>query len=100
MGNKNTNVEKRFQDCSKIIKLWRYLWYLGIPFMFLYHKVKSLKIYEDKEVDGKIIHTNEHFNASTKLIWRLCLSDAHVKMKWYYKKKLKELKKRDPFIYK
>jgi len=23
-----------------------------------------------------------------------------IKMKWYYKKKLKELKKRDPFIYK
>lgn len=77
-------VKKRFQECNKIEKLWRYRWYLCIPFMFIYHWFVSLKVYEDKEVDGRWEHTSDYFKATPKLIWSICIGTAQSKMRWYH----------------
>ena len=55
---------KRFQECNRIEKIWRYRWYLLIPFKFFYHYRKT------------------PFNSN--LMWSILVGKAHSKMKWYF----------------
>ncbi len=56
---------KRFQECSGIVKLWRYRWYLLIPFKWVYYKLRDNSI-------------------NNRLLWRLLVGTAQIKMHWYY----------------
>lgn len=91
---------KRFQECNKLEKIWRYRWYFAAPFVFIYDYIKGLKIYEDKWIDNKIVHTPKYNYPNTKLLWKLTIGKMQSKMKWYYtgdevKKRLNErLKKK------
>tara|TARA_R110000772_G_scaffold20466_5_gene56870 strand:+ start:30454 stop:30675 length:222 start_codon:yes stop_codon:yes gene_type:complete len=58
--------KKRFQECSKIVQIWRYRWYLTIPFEWFYICYIKMGI------------TNK------KLIYSLLIGDAQYKMEWYY----------------
>lgn len=53
-----------FQDCNKLIQLWRYRWYLLIPFETIYYFVKS------KE--------------NIRLLWKLSMGLAQSRMRWFY----------------
>lgn len=76
---------KRFQECSKIEKLWRYRWYLVIPFQYIYYMfIKPFKVYEDKIENGKLIHTNEYEIIKGKVLWSLLIGIAQSKMNWHY----------------
>lgn len=60
---------KRFQECNKLIQIWRYRFYLLIPIYYILGLLKS-KIYKTK------------FHG--KLYWSLLIGEAQIKMKWYY----------------
>lgn len=62
---------KRFQECSKIVKFWRYRWYILIPFKWCFYFIKSCFKSDKSDLDGKTI-------------WNIFIGDAQLKMKWYY----------------
>jgi hypothetical protein len=61
---------KRFQECNKLVQIWRYRWYLVIPFIFLW------RMWEFRnDIDNYL---------NRKLIWRLLIGEMQIKMRWYY----------------
>ena len=74
---------KRFQECNRIVKIWRYRWYLAIPFVFLWRTI-SFEIFEDEVVDGKVKPTGETINVDSATLWGICVGDAQFKMEWHY----------------
>jgi hypothetical protein len=66
-------MSKRFQECNKIEKLWRYRWYLLLPFVWLRIKFSIL-----------ISKNVEDLNMTNKNIWKLSKGLMQSKMKWYY----------------
>ena len=92
---------KRFQECNKIQKLWRYRWYLSIPFVFLWRKI-SFEIFEDDVVNGEVKATGETIDVNNAALWGICIGDAQIKMEWWHtseevkekmEKKFKNLRK-------
>ena len=76
---------KRFQECSKIEQIWRYRWYLLIPFQYVYYTYfKPFKVYIDDWEGDKIVHTNEYDVMKGKMLWKLLKGIAQEKMVWYY----------------
>ena len=76
---------KRFQECNRLGKLWRYRWYLLIPFKWVWMTyINPLKVYKD-ELDGDtLVHTNSYYNPKGKNLWSLLIGMAQSKMKWYH----------------
>lgn len=66
-------MSKRFQECNKIEKLWRYRWYLLLPFVWLRIKFSIL-----------ITKNTEELGMTNKNIWKLSKGLMQSKMKWYY----------------
>lgn len=66
-------MDKRFQECSKVGKLWRYRWYLLLPFVWLRIKISVL-----------ISKNTDELNLSNKNIWKISKGILQSKMKWYY----------------
>lgn len=75
---------KRFQDCNKVTQIWRYRWYLAIPFIFAYKYIKGINIQVDDMVDGKIVPTNNTIKPDSKLLWKLIKGEVQGYMNWYY----------------
>lgn len=74
--------EKRFQECSPIEKIWRYRWYLLIPFEAVYTWLAYIyyskcEMEEDEDLSW----------ADFRLHWSLAIGMAQRKMKWYYTSK-------------
>ena len=70
--------KKRYQDCNRLVKMWRHRHYIPVPFKWLYHQyLKPFLIYNDDD-DGSI----EPLQG--KLLWTTLISSAQIKMKWYY----------------
>ena len=72
---------KRFQECNKIEKIWRYRFYLLIPFYYLWHQFVGNK--ECIEQNEDFVETGR-FNIKGKLLWSIVKSEAQSKMNWYY----------------
>jgi len=80
--------EKRFQDCNKIEKLWRYRYYSLIPFMFIKTKILNL-IYNSEKTEDHI---------SNVKLWKILIGVIQFKMKYYYTmKEVEEKFKRKRF---
>ena len=60
-------MEKRYQECNKIEKLWRRRYYLYIPFKWI-----------------KTILTNRKLDMSKRNLWKLYIGAAQCDMKWTY----------------
>ena len=60
-------MEKRFQECNWLEKLWRYRFYLYVPFKFCW-----------------IIFNYKVSELSNKMIFRILIGEAQCDMKWYY----------------
>lgn len=76
---------KRFQECNKIEKVWRYRWYLALPFLYLWNKWYMGPIpgtYWD-EFQQKHIET-EPIYPDGKLVWKLTVGEVQMKMNWHY----------------
>ena len=63
---------KRFQECPWYIKLWRYRWYLAIPFMAFDMWVKNVL---DQPFDEDLPFKNA---------WGIATGIVQMKMGWYY----------------
>jgi len=87
MNNLLGKMEKRFQECSLVIKIFRYRWYLLIPFKWFYFMfLRSFKVYET-EIDKKrgcVVDTGVIYNPRGKKLWSLLIGVAQGNMKWYY----------------
>lgn len=69
--------EKRFQECNWIEKMWRYRWYLTLPFSWCWYQyIKPFYITDDKSFERETVNG--------KMLWKLLIGIAQSKMKWYY----------------
>lgn len=76
---------KRFQECNKIVKIFRYRHYLYIPFRWIWLTYKNpLRVYIDESDNDKLIHTDKYYEPSGKNLWRLLIGMAQSDMKWYH----------------
>jgi hypothetical protein len=66
-------MSKRFQECNKMEKLWRYRWYLLLPFVWLRIKFSILTS-----------KNTEELGMTNKNIWKISKGLMQSKMKWYY----------------
>ncbi len=74
---------KRFQECNKVVKLWRYRWYLLRPFIWV-----SI-MFNEPDQFGK------SFKTRSKNVWGLTAGMMQCNMNWTYtmeevKEKLKK----------
>ena len=79
--------EKRFQDCNWLVKLWRYRFYIPVPFKYLWFMYfKSFDVIETEfdEDEGCIKDTGETYNPRGKNLWSLLIGTVQMDMKWYY----------------
>lgn len=67
-GGLATKMSNRFQDQPWYVKLWRYRWYLKVPF-------DAVRIYF---ANKKLCDKNLYFAYS------LAMGEAHIKMNWLY----------------
>tara|TARA_R110000772_G_scaffold95789_1_gene194130 strand:- start:4359 stop:4691 length:333 start_codon:yes stop_codon:yes gene_type:complete len=82
--NQIINVDLRFQESNKIEQLWRYRFYLYIPFLWTYYSIIGFKIYIDKRLGDNIIQTSEYRLSKGKELWKLLIGIQQGKMKWYW----------------
>lgn len=78
---------KRFQECNWLVKIWRYRFYIPIPFKWIYYMyIKPLDIIETKvdEDKGCVVDTENVYNPKGKNLYRLLIGMAQGPMKWYY----------------
>jgi len=70
-------MEKRFQECGFFGKLFRYRFYLTIPFRWLYHMyIKPIEIIDDEY--GSV------FIPRYRMLLSILKGEAQSKMKWYW----------------
>ena len=65
--DKQGSMEKRYQECNKIEKLWRRRHYLYVPFKWL-----------------RTVLTNKELGLSKKNLWKLYIGAAQCDMNWTY----------------
>ena len=71
-------MEKRYQECNPLVKLWRRRHYLKIPFRWITWKI----MYPKSELNNKTY-------------WRILIGTAQSDMKWYYTEdEMKEMLKK------
>lgn len=84
---------KRFQECNKIIQIWRFRWYVMIPFNWLWFSyITPFKVVVDEIVDNQPHCVNEYEVIRGWNLWKILKGRAQIKMKWYYT--WKEVKER------
>jgi hypothetical protein len=66
-GSLSTRTSNRFQDQPWYVKLWRYRWYLRVPYDILRIRFKS------KFASGEF-----------RLAYSMAMGEAHYKMNWLY----------------
>lgn len=59
---------KRFQECNWLVKLWRYRFYIPIPFKFVYHMLFT-------DMDGELTY---------KQFWGVLIGESQLDMNWYH----------------
>lgn len=79
---------KRFQDCNRVVKLWRYRWYLAIPFMVSWYRIFGMKILID-DPDLDVIRENLdvpifYSEKDKQRLTNICKGLVQGKMEWWY----------------
>ena len=65
--------------------MWRYRWYILIPFKWIWYSyIRAFKVGVDEVKDGKCTHTDKYEVIHGKDLWRILVGIAQGKMKWYY----------------
>ena len=78
---------KRFQECGWLEKVWRYRFYVYIPFKWVYFMyIKPFVVRETvlNEEKGYVEDTGEVWNPRGKELWSLLKGTAQGDMKWTY----------------
>jgi hypothetical protein len=69
--------KKRFQECNWYEKLWRYRFYLALPFQWLYHATITPIVVNNDEGGDPLVMNGRG-------LWKLLIGLAQIKMDWYY----------------
>ena len=83
--------EKRFQECNRLEKAWRYRWYLLIPFQWVYYMtIGKFKVIDDE--------SHEEFILKALPLKKVLIGLAQNRMRWYwtYEEVLDKIKKGNP----
>ena len=76
---------KRFQECNRLVKVFRYRWYILIPFEWLWFRfIKPMKVWEDDWTGGTLGNTGKYSTPDGKTIWKILLGTAQSRMRWFY----------------
>lgn len=78
---------RRFQECNWIVKIWRYRWYIPLPFKWMYYMyINPFIVIETRlnEETGYIEDTDNFYNPRGNELFSLLKGDSQLKMKWYY----------------
>lgn len=88
---------KRFQECNRIEKVWRYRWYLLLPLKWFWrnHIVGMTIGIDEEDENGNIVDSGRFYVPTGKNLWKLLVGEAQMKMGWYYthEEVLEKLKK-------
>lgn len=77
--------EVRYQDCNRLVKLWRLRFYLIVPIQFLfYNYIREFRVYRDELIDDEIVHTDKYDVMRGKNLYGLLIGIAQGKMNWTY----------------
>ena len=74
---------KKISKCNKIEKVWRYRWYVLIPFKWMWYQVVGLKVYRDEPNPPNQYGVKFDLYRG-KILWKLLVGDAQFKMNWFY----------------
>ena len=80
-------MKKRFQECNWLEKVWRYRFYIPIPFQWVYFMyIKPFVVRETalNEETGGIECTGEVYHPKGQNLWGLLKGSAQSKMLWYW----------------
>ena len=78
---------KRFQECNWVEKLWRYRWYLLIPFQYIWYSyIKPMRVPETAYDDELCMTTTtgEEDLPKVKELWCILIGDSQIKMNWVW----------------
>ena len=77
--------DKRFQECNWLEKVWRYRFYISIPFKYIWFMyIKPFKVGRDVIIDGELTHTDDFDVMGGKNLWRLLIGTTQGDMNWTY----------------
>ena len=82
--NQLINKEKRFQETNIVDRIWRYRFYVAIPFMWMYYMIKGFRVYIDEWEGDELIHTSKYKVYRWGILWKLLIGIQQGPMKWYY----------------
>jgi hypothetical protein len=78
---------KRFQESNWLVKVWRYRWYIPIPFKYFWYMCIQSFVVRETAINknkGYVEDTGEIYNPKGKNLWSLLIGMAQHKMRWYY----------------
>ncbi len=76
---------KRFQECNLFEKIWRYRFYVELPFLYLfYQKFKPFKVYIDQCNGNEVNKTDNYEIIRGNVLWKNLIGLAQIKMNWTY----------------
>lgn len=68
---------KRYQECSPIRRKLRKLWYVMVPVLWIWGKIRGEGVRDDQ--------TMEYHSITSKQLWQLCIGTVQYRyMNWYY----------------
>lgn len=68
---------KRFQECNWVERLWRYRYYLYLPFKWLWYQyVRPFKVIDDQSFEEDVVKGRQ--------LWKLLMGMVQLDMKWTY----------------
>ena len=80
-------ASKRFQECNWLEKVWRYRFYVYIPFKWFYFMyIKPFVVRETtlNEEEGYIEDTDKTWYPKGKELWHILVGSAQCDMNWTY----------------
>lgn len=83
-------VEKRFQECNQLEKMWRRRHYLTLPFKWVWFELFANLEVLPSSMKGEVV--DDPFYPKGRVLWKLLVGLVQMKMKWYYT--MEEVKER------
>jgi hypothetical protein len=78
-------MSKRFQECNWAEKLWRYRFYILIPFKWAYYNwVKNFTVIDVETNSPETPVPYETLTLKGKELWGILIGDAQLKMNWIW----------------
>jgi hypothetical protein len=78
-------MNKRFQECNWLVKLWRLRYYVVIPFQWIYYSwFKNFTVIDIETNNPEEPLSCETLNLRGRELWGVLLGSAQGKMKWYW----------------